>query len=195
MTFNRVSHFSIYEQCTDKGLPANLCICNKHETSAKHRNATIHDIVGKESIIHKLKPCLFLIKRPYSENSGEEDYVGVEVYELANICDDKMFSVRLGAEADNVRASTELPIIVKLPPRTIFFASVMMTEVGFVDTKLKLKLRVVSEDVQWEVGRNDREKSGKEKGNKKGKLSEKWQKIKSRTTKKADEKWKETGDR
>jgi hypothetical protein len=129
-----------------------------------------------------------LIKRPYSENNGEEDYVGVEVYEFANICDDKLFSVKLGAETDNVRASTELPIKIKLPPRTIFFASVMMTEVGFVDTKLKLKLRVVSEDVQ-----RTGEKGGREDGNTKGNLGTKWQKTKWRTTTK-NKKWKETGD-
>ena len=115
------------------------------------------------------------------------------MYELANICDDKEFSVTLGAEADNVRASTELPIKVKLPPRTIYFAAVMMTEVGYVDTRLKLKLRVVSQDVHREVAGNGGKRSGKQLGNSKGNLGTKWQKIKSRTKRK-DGKWKETSD-
>ena len=194
MTYNRISHYSIYEKCVDEGLPANLCICNRRETSAKAQNSSVYDIISPESKLHRLKPCLLLIKRSYSENNGEEDYVGVEVYEFANICDDKKFSVRLAAEADNVRASTELPINVELTPRTIYFASVMMTEVGFMDTKLKLKLRVVSEDVHGEDEENGGKRGGREEGNKKGNLGGKWQKKKPRSNGK-DEQWKETNDK
>lgn len=177
MTYNRISHYSIYEQCADPGVPANLCICNKRESSTgKSRNSTIYDIVGNESEIRKLKPCLLLVKRSYSENNGEDDYVGVEVYEMANICEDKQFSVSMAAQTDNVRASTELPINVQLPPRSIFFASIMMTEVGFVDTRLKLKLHVVTEDVKRNDRRNSEKRSGRQGQKRNGNLGVKWKK-------------------
>ena len=155
----------------------NLCICNKRQSSkTKYENSTIYDIVGKESEIRKLKPCLQLVKRSYSENIGEDDYVGVEVYELANICDDKQFSVSLGAQTDNVRASTEMPIDVKLPPRSIYFASVMMTGVGFVDTRLKLKFHVVTEDVKRNDRGNSEKQSGRQGHKRKENLGVKWKK-------------------
>ena len=170
MTFNRISHYSIYEQCADPQVPAKLCICTKREspaTKAENRSK-IYNIFGKKSEIRELRRCLLLVKRSYSENNGEDDFVGVEVYELANTCDDKQFSVGLGAETNNVRASTELPIYIKLPPRTVYFASIMMTEVGFVDSSLKLQLRVVVEDVKREDRVNAGNPSGRQQGDMKG---------------------------
>ena len=170
MTFTRISHYSIYEKCADPQVPAKLCICNKRESAATkaENRSTIYNIFGKKSEIRKLKQCLLLVKRSYSENNGEDDFVGVEVYELANTCDDKQFSVSLGAETNNVRASTELPIYIKLPPRTVHFASIMMTEVGFVDSSLKLQLRVVAEDVKREDRGNAEKPSGRQEGDMKG---------------------------
>lgn len=123
----------------------------------------------RNTVVRRLKPCLLLLKRPYSENTGEEDYVGVEVYELANICEGKQFTVKIGAEAENVRASTELPIRIVLPPKTIFFGTLMMTEVGYNDPKLKLKLRVVTEDLDMgKRGEYGKKQAEKRKGNSKG---------------------------
>ena len=131
-----------------------------------------------------------VVKRTYRENEGEDDYVGVEVYEIANICNNKKFSISIGAETRNVRASTELPIEVKLPPRTIYFASVMMNEVGYIDAKLNLKFHVVSEDLEE---RKTTEKR-RQKENKKGSLSGNWKKLKSKTNK-SDKEWKEINDK
>lgn len=136
------------------------------------------------------------------ENEGNEDYVGVEVYEFANICNDKKFTVRLRAEADNVRSSTELPIVVSLPPLSIYFASVMMTEVGYVDTKLKLKLQIFTDDLQRDEKKDDDNDKGTENGGKRSRvenekedLQKRWRKIVSRTRPSAkNDKWKRSSD-
>lgn len=224
-TFHRISHYSIYEECADPGVPVQLCICNRPEGESprKPQKPNIYDVISHTSKVQELKPCLLFIKRAYSENGGREDFVGAEVYEFANICADKAFTVRLGAEARNVRSSTQLPIEVQLPPRSVYFASVMMTQVGFMDAKLKLKLRIVTDDLEEDEeddgeseenagkrsgkqggntgkrsgkqGENGGKRSGKQDENEKENLAGKWRKAESRYKPSREKRnWKQTGD-
>lgn len=120
-----------------------LCICNMDEPPGK--NIDLQSLVGHKTEIERVKPCLRLLRRSFSENGGKEDFVGVKVYEFANVCRKKTFEVTLTAKTANVRASTELPVTIKLSPRTIYFATVMVTEHGFMKPRLRLKLSISSD--------------------------------------------------
>ena len=146
--FNRISHYGIYEQCADPDVELKLCVCNKSESSFSTGTSLPHsvrDIVGANSNVRKLKPCLLLIRRTFRENEDQEDFVGLEVYEMANVCNDLQFTVTFNAVTDNLRSSTNLPIILILKARSVYFVTALMTEVGYNKSRLNLSFRIVTE--------------------------------------------------
>lgn len=169
VSYNRISQYGFYKQCADPGVNLKLCVCDKPETGAKGKGngPSLYDNVSKSSKFRKLKPCLFLIKRTYKENIGEENFVGVEVYEIANVCSDQLFKVTFSAQTDNVRPSTDLPMVLRLKAKSVYFVSVMMTEVGYYPAELKLYFRIVKEDEKRKSRKRKKRKMRKRKKSRK----------------------------
>ena len=147
VSFNRISEYGFYEQCADPGVNLKLCVCNKQKTVTARSTITssLREIVGPGASVEALKnSCLMLIKRSYNENVGQEDFVGLKVFEMANICEKRQFNVTVNSVTKNIRSSTELPMLLTLRSRSVYFVTIMMTEVGYYKSKLKLRIRIVS---------------------------------------------------
>lgn len=147
VSFNRISEYGFYKQCADPEVNLKLCVCNKPETvtSSSTITSSVREVVGPKAKVKAMRnPCLVLIKRSYNENVDREDYVGLRVFEMANICRKRQFTVTVNSETENLRSSTEMPMVLTLRARSVYFVATMMTEVGYYKFKLQLRVRIVS---------------------------------------------------
>ena len=148
VSFDRISEYGFYEQCADPGVNLKLCVCNKPETvtSSSTITSSLREVTGPGASFKAFtNPCLRLIKRSYNENVGQEDFVGLNVFEMVNICEKRQFNVTVNSVTENLRSSTELPMVFTLRSRSVYFVTIMMTEVGYYKFKLKLGFGIVSE--------------------------------------------------
>lgn len=123
----RVSSFSIYKECKDKDVPLDLCICKVTHHSNDWKWIEVqskHDMLqviargksfgSKLSIKNLHGNCLLLLRRKHDERT--------EVYEIANICKDKTYHIRLaGRSKTRSITSRNLPLSKILQPFTVHF--------------------------------------------------------------------------
>ena len=130
ISHNRMSTYGPYRKCMDKDVDVKLCVCN--DPKNPQPQSSIKSVFGKHSEIWKIQQCLYEIRRTYNNRKNERL---VTVYEIANICRNREFSVKFGVSGENIMLSTKTPITVKLPPQTAQFIATVRTIGNIRDSK------------------------------------------------------------
>lgn len=137
--YDRVTRYSEYESCADRGVDIRLCICHTPITATSGGNdvsrtssARSSSFVASRELIERPpvtlrrqtityavdtaaeRPCLYVLCRKYD--------VGA-VFELVNVCDAATFVVSFRLTGVNVDTSAAMPATLRLPPRQQRFLS------------------------------------------------------------------------
>lgn len=139
LSFNRISHYGPHETCADQGVPVSLCVCDKVSESVEPKST--QEILGVNSTItrHPLLSCLLRIRRELSVNSTTPE---VGAFEIANICQNRTVNVTISVK-NSIRTSADLPIFLSLPPRTVYFVS-LLRALNVKIASLELKVSIES---------------------------------------------------
>ena len=133
--FDRISKYGLYEECADQDVPIILCVCNKKSTASK--TSTIQEILGVNSKInpHPSNSCIIEVRREISDNKTPK----VGVYEIANVC--RWYTVDITiTSTEDIKTSSDLPIYLRLPPRTVYFVSSLRAQ--SLEDELDLKIEI-----------------------------------------------------
>ena len=125
--FTRLSFYSTYEPCADKGVDLELCAC----ANKKSKRRMPHDII---SIINRpsfrLRPtvqeldskCLVVIwRRKKAFVPGKELETRILTIEVVNQCNDRTFVLKVAGSYRKAVFSKSIPLTVIIRPRTINF--------------------------------------------------------------------------
>ncbi|XP_028409421.1 uncharacterized protein LOC114532026 [Dendronephthya gigantea] len=137
LDYKRLSTFGIYEQCADPNVELQLCICNNKSLAqnftmtsnfdlVRIKKHPIYDIVGKSAEIEVRESCILLIQRFISDaNIPRNLRQAIRIYDVANVCDDKTFSVHVNETNSKSISTAKLPITMIIPPRTLYFVTAL----------------------------------------------------------------------
>lgn len=138
---NRISKYGPHKACADPDVSLKLCVCNKK--TALISNGSIQDTVGPKSKIKNLKRCVIEVERKYED---------VSVYEIANICNDRGFNITFN---NNSNSSVDLPIVLILQPRTVYFVAsrwLLQGNIGRLHWKVKMEGKNKLKNNKWRGG-------------------------------------------
>lgn len=135
--YDRVTRYSEYQPCTDRGVDVSLCICHLPTISGGNDVTQTHpaqpfsflaslDLLerpvvtfGRATIAYAVdelakRPCVYVLCRKYDFGA---------VFELLNACDATTFRVTFRLTGVNVDTSAAMPAALRLPPRQLRFVS------------------------------------------------------------------------
>ena len=155
VSFERVSPFGFYEQCADRHVSLELCVCNMISSSRpakinrstkldsmRNKNRAIYETIGVSADLRNVNSCLVLIQRSHT-TGWKKQFLELKIYEMANICDSQSFNIRVDVvESKRVASSAKLPMMLTLAPRTLYFVTGVKAE-GHYEQKLDLHVRIV----------------------------------------------------
>lgn len=142
--YDRLTLYGKYDTCADQGVHLKLCICSERKekrssmtnlekvpwpqyTTFLFKKAKARKIGGIE--------CLFLIKRNHS--LGE-----CVAFEIANTCPNKMFTMKISANFENMRLSRGLPFKITVQAGSIKYAFSARTEIDYWNTFIEVTVDV-----------------------------------------------------
>lgn len=82
---------------------------------------------GQRSIVKTIsnRPCLWLVERRYSKGKA---------YEVANLCPNQPFLVKIDAETSNKKLSRQLPVTLDVQPGQVLFVFYMAARISVTAT-------------------------------------------------------------
>ncbi|XP_022790508.1 uncharacterized protein LOC111329989 [Stylophora pistillata] len=149
VNYDRLTLFGKYQACADQGAHLKLCICSRR---TKKRLTELERVPWLEySTILSNSPkarkvgddqCLFLLKRNHS--------LGQSVaFEIANICNEKIFYLRISANFENMKLSRKVPFEVKVQPGSIKFLLSARIAVDFWSTFIEVDVDINEKGVSY----------------------------------------------
>ncbi|XP_030836477.1 uncharacterized protein LOC115922218 [Strongylocentrotus purpuratus] len=128
ISYDRLTAYSQYGACADKGVATKLCVCSLARLDAAAKKATEYGSTPKwheissffsayTSTVKEVTSCLYLYERRTPN--------GV-VLEASCECSDRLYLVEINAKSQNIIVSKELPVSIVLKPgmRTFLVAFV-----------------------------------------------------------------------
>lgn len=114
-SYTRQSTYSKFQLCADKSVDARLCACAKLQSTDVTQDKVARKMFGEETIVKDLDSgCLLFLRRNY----GGFKAVAVEV---SNMCNNRTYRFKLDCSRCKGVYSRELPILLKLTPKSTYF--------------------------------------------------------------------------
>ena len=132
--YTRLSVYSKYEYCTDRGVDVKLCAC---ASPRKKRKGTVKDLIrarhfsdyGLKSSTRFLEShCLLVTSHYLKKVAVSKEQIRLISVEIGNVCRDDAMKVKLGGIHRAATFSRELPISLVVKPRTIHFVLAVLNQ-------------------------------------------------------------------
>ncbi|XP_068674482.1 uncharacterized protein [Montipora foliosa] len=133
--YTRLSFYSKYQNCVDKGVDVKLCSCGTPRE--RHRRSRVEDLIRTGHFVdYKLKSstrslqsaCLLVTIHYLKKLAVSRKQIRLISIEVANVCKNVSISIRLGGIHRSTTFSHELPMALVMKPRTIRFLLAALNE-------------------------------------------------------------------
>ena len=129
LNYDRHTLFGKYQICVDSGVELKLCVCSHNASSSGLAPYSLErwKHFGQRSIVKNIsnRPCLWLVERRYSKGKA---------YEVANLCPNQPFRVKIDAETSNKKLSRQLPVTLDVQPGQVLFVFYMAARISVTAT-------------------------------------------------------------
>ena len=132
--YTRLSVYSKYEYCTDKGVDLKLCAC---ASPRKKRKGSVKDLIrarhfadyGLKSSTRFLESdCLLVTIHYLKKMAVSKEQIRLISVEIGNVCRDNSMKVKLGSIHRAATFSRELPMSLVIKPMTIHFVLAVLNQ-------------------------------------------------------------------
>lgn len=129
LNYDRHTLFGKYQICADSGVELKLCVCSHN---ASNSGLAPHSFerwkhFGQRSIFKNIsnRLCLWLVERRYSKGKA---------YEVANLCPNQPFRVKIDAVTSNKKLSRQLPVTFDVQPGQVVFVFYLAATISVTAT-------------------------------------------------------------
>ena len=128
--YTRLSFYSRYKNCADKGVDVTLCACAIQEADKPEKPPSVEVLIqGRHFIEYGVRTttrfleskCLLITVRHVKRFVISKKQTRLMSFEVANVCHSPAFRVKLGGIHRVTRFSRALPISAVIKPKTIHF--------------------------------------------------------------------------
>jgi len=149
LSFDRISKYEPYRECSDPETDIRLCICDIKATSNFHK--TNKEIVIENLLnYHQIFPvefsktieendnakCIYLKVVSYPEENTEQSIYSTSI-EVANVCGITISNVEITVCSTNMKPTTPLPMVYNIPPYSMIYIGGIIRHVYYVSSKIE----------------------------------------------------------
>ena len=144
LTFDRITAYSRFSRCADKGVNVKLCVCSLEEPIRKLDFSNPPDWLkySKRIFDRKSEPfpvekgqthCLYVMTRRYSKGAS---------FEIANVCSKGTYQVEFDLSVINMEVSSLMPLEAVLHPGEMTFLCSAVQTLVHLDWQWKYSISV-----------------------------------------------------